>query len=334
MCRFRCVSKGWRDLISSPVFAAAHRSRHGPLLVDAGSFEEEEPVGGRDMRLMDMDGNVVRVIKGAGGYGMMCNTSLDGSSCGSVNVVNPATGELLVTCPQVDVMVRVLDDDACEILTLGDGRGWRKALALPKVHPCSRRGSPVTIDGIMYFLVECNNHSLLCLDLESEQWKPDVLEGPRKFVGVEMWRKTTAIRITELNGSLCMVQPVCGDIHGYNDDELDDPVTNIWILDNSDKRTWTKACTLPMAPTACRYIPLRVMHGGRKLLLHCSFDEGRSLVLQIYDLHTNMCTNIVGAPPNLAGRIGLCSFHLDNHNPVSAKNLLARFLDQAFLFFL
>uniref|UniRef100_A0A8R7TRE8 F-box domain-containing protein n=1 Tax=Triticum urartu TaxID=4572 RepID=A0A8R7TRE8_TRIUA len=81
VCRFRCVSKGWRNLISSPVFAAAHRSRHGPLLVDAGSFEEEEPVGGRDMRLMDMDGNVVRVIKGAGGYGMMCNTSLDGLIC-------------------------------------------------------------------------------------------------------------------------------------------------------------------------------------------------------------------------------------------------------------
>ena len=40
----------------------------------------------------------------------MCNTSLDGlicvngASCGGVNVVNPATGEVLMTCPRVDVV--------------------------------------------------------------------------------------------------------------------------------------------------------------------------------------------------------------------------------------
>ncbi|KQK02760.1 hypothetical protein BRADI_2g03520v3 [Brachypodium distachyon] len=110
VCRSRCVSKAWRDLIRSPVFAAAHKSRHGPLLVDAGSFHEEEPAGGRDLRLMDMDGSVVRVIRGAGGFGMMSNTSLDdlicvnGASCDGINVVDPATGEVLLTCPQVDIV--------------------------------------------------------------------------------------------------------------------------------------------------------------------------------------------------------------------------------------
>jgi hypothetical protein len=31
LCRFRCVSKGWRALISDPAFAAAQSSR--PLVV-------------------------------------------------------------------------------------------------------------------------------------------------------------------------------------------------------------------------------------------------------------------------------------------------------------
>uniref|UniRef100_A0A8R7PLI3 F-box domain-containing protein n=1 Tax=Triticum urartu TaxID=4572 RepID=A0A8R7PLI3_TRIUA len=80
--RFRWVSKGWLDLLSNnPVFAAVHMRRHGPLLVDSGSFQEEEPAGGRDMRLLDVDGHVVRVIKGAGGFGWMCNTSVDDLVC-------------------------------------------------------------------------------------------------------------------------------------------------------------------------------------------------------------------------------------------------------------
>jgi hypothetical protein len=62
------------------------------------------------MRLMDMDGNLVRVIRGAGGYGMISSSSLDdlicvnGASCGGVNMVDPATAEALATCPQVDVV--------------------------------------------------------------------------------------------------------------------------------------------------------------------------------------------------------------------------------------
>jgi hypothetical protein len=86
-----------------------------------------------------------------------------------------------------------------------------------------------------------------------------------------------------------------------------------------------------MAPFACRYMPLRVMHDGVKLLFHCSFDEGRSLVLQIYDPRTNSCTDLTGAPHDLAGRIGLCSFGLDH--PTLPNSLLARFLDQAMSFF-
>ncbi|CAN6216070.1 unnamed protein product [Urochloa humidicola] len=70
LCRFRCVSKGWRALISSPAFIAAHRSRAAnskkkkksraaPLLV--GVFVASS--GEIELRVMDVDGNVLRVLR-------------------------------------------------------------------------------------------------------------------------------------------------------------------------------------------------------------------------------------------------------------------------------
>jgi hypothetical protein len=143
-----------------------------------------------------------------------------------------------------------------------------------------------------------------------------------------MWRSTLAIRIRELHGALCIVQPVCDDKAPI------DPFTNIWILDDSGKN-WIKVYTIPMAPSASRYMPLRVMRDGGKLLVLCSldvyFNKERKLVLQIYDPCTGSCVHVVEAPRDVAGRIGLCSFGLDH--PLSGKTLLACFLDQAFLFF-
>jgi F-box interacting protein len=340
--------------------------------VDAGSYQEEEPDGGRNMRLLDMDGNVVRVLKGVGGYGMMCNTSVDGlicvngASCGGVNVVDPSTGKVLVSCPQMDVLehgvfpdvalryyatfgfgravpsgdyklVRLGADHTCEVFTLGDGNGWRQVLQQSPSGICYKRGSPVVIKGVMYVfhfhVVKYETHDTLrCFDLESEQWTADVIQGPWKVVGDKMWRGTAAVRLTELNGALCMVQSVFGDV--YSQAKQPDPITNIWILDDHDKTRWIKAYTVTMAPSACRYMPLWVMGDGEKLLLHCSFDKERdeewSLVLQIYDRRTDTCTNIPGTPDDLAGRIGLCSFGF-NH-AVFPKSLMARFLDQALLY--
>jgi F-box interacting protein len=377
VCRFRCVSKRWRDLISSPVFAAAHRSHHGPLLVDSGSFQEEEPLGGRDMRLLDMDGNVVRVLRGLGGYGMLSNGSLDdlicvnGASCGGVNVVDPATGEVLVSCPQMDVLehdafpyaqqryysafgfgravpsgeyklVRLGADRTCEVFTVGDGRGWRRVQQQSPEEICCRRGSPVVSNGLMYVFQRANYDPLYCFDLQSEQWRPGVIEGPVKLADDKMRSRaekrrnmTVAIRLTELNGALCMVQAVFDDIYNHANKHPADPFTSIWILDSSDGRSWIKTYTIAMAPSTCRYVPLRVLDDGAKLLLQCSIErgcgEGWSVVLQIYDRRTDTCTNIPGTPNDIARRIGLCSFRFDNS--VSSKCSLARFLDHALLFF-
>jgi hypothetical protein len=119
-----------------------------------------------------------------------------------MNVVNSATAEVLATCPQVDVvehdafpyaavryyaifgfgraaasgeykMVHVVNDRTCEILTLGDDN-------VQKVH---------------------NDDTLLCFDLEREQWRSDVLQGPRKFFEAKMWRSTLVIHIAQLNGA-------------------------------------------------------------------------------------------------------------------------------------
>jgi hypothetical protein len=61
-CRFRCVSNEWCSLISGPDFIAAHKSRHAEPLIAVYSFREE-PRKGTELRLVDMDGNVVRVMK-------------------------------------------------------------------------------------------------------------------------------------------------------------------------------------------------------------------------------------------------------------------------------
>jgi hypothetical protein len=57
LCRFMSVSKQWRALISNPAFVAAHESRAEPLLVSSYSNNTR-------LQLTDMDGNIVRRMKG------------------------------------------------------------------------------------------------------------------------------------------------------------------------------------------------------------------------------------------------------------------------------
>ncbi|KAF7034997.1 hypothetical protein CFC21_045939 [Triticum aestivum] len=344
VCRFRCVSRGWPDLISAPDFAAAHRSRHGPLLVDTGYFRQEKPAAGRDMRLMDMEGNVIRVIRVVGGFGITCSSSLDdliavsrGPSNG-IHVVDPATGEVLLTCPPMEVktlevhpfiamaryeiygfgraissdeykVVRIAKDKrTCEVLTLGDdpSSAWRRTLPPPISVPTDV-GSPVAVNGIMYFLADETRETLLCFDIESEQWKANMIKGPRKGNPLEMRRKTAAICISELNGALCMVIA----------EKQDSRSTNIWTLDDSGKINWIKAYSIPMTPYTSRYMPLMVMPGGGKLLLQCH-GPAQSVILQIYDPRTNTSTHVMKAPKQLGDRIAICNFRF--HRRVSANN--------------
>jgi hypothetical protein len=101
LCRFRCASKGWDLLVSDPAFATAHRSRHSaePFLAVSSS--------NGDLRLTDMDGNVVSAAKGVVGTGLV-STGMDdlvcvtGYSCGGARVINTATAEVLADCPELE----------------------------------------------------------------------------------------------------------------------------------------------------------------------------------------------------------------------------------------
>uniref|UniRef100_A0A453N0H9 F-box associated beta-propeller type 3 domain-containing protein n=3 Tax=Aegilops tauschii TaxID=37682 RepID=A0A453N0H9_AEGTS len=289
----------------------------------------------------DMNGNVMRVFKGMGGNGIVC-TSVDDLICitggysGGAHVLDPATGRTLMACSEVEVrshdkdpyiitpyfttfglgraagqlraykVVRLTDDGACEVLTLGDGARWRKAQPPPVKVP-NNRGSPVCINGILHFLAgkKLEEDSLLCFDLESEQWKDQLIEGPRKLVADEEWQKTSLIRVTELNGDLCMIQSLL--------QMTVQPRAKIWILSNPDAGSWIKAYTIPMAYSTCFYTPLMIRDDG-KLLLHCIIGcatHRTSLVLQLYDPCTGACSDVMKMPDNLIERIGICRWRLD-----------------------
>jgi hypothetical protein len=65
-CRFRCVSKGWHALISSPAFVEAHKTRAEPLLMCVTNSKSSSGEYSSVLRLMDVDGNILRVINMAG----------------------------------------------------------------------------------------------------------------------------------------------------------------------------------------------------------------------------------------------------------------------------
>ncbi|XP_051197322.1 putative F-box protein At1g47765 [Lolium perenne] len=174
LCRFRCVSRGWRALISDPVFATMHKS---PIV----SFSKENPCAlYRDLRLMDMDGNVVKAIEGKGSIGLH-STSVDSLICvvanvfsGLAHVVDLATGEALLDCPEskdlisyrqcvfgfgrsapsgLYKVVRLWDyQTGCEVLTVGEDTEWRTAQSSP-VYISAYRSSPVAVNGNIYFLI-------------------------------------------------------------------------------------------------------------------------------------------------------------------------------------
>ncbi|CAN6193805.1 unnamed protein product [Urochloa humidicola] len=95
LCRFRCVSKAWRVLISDPAFAATQRSRAGAAPLLAGVFTAAEERR-RELRVMDTNGNVVRVIKDVEGTPVPARLDLvclDGGAEHGAQVIDPATGE-------------------------------------------------------------------------------------------------------------------------------------------------------------------------------------------------------------------------------------------------
>uniref|UniRef100_N1QPL2 F-box associated beta-propeller type 3 domain-containing protein n=1 Tax=Aegilops tauschii TaxID=37682 RepID=N1QPL2_AEGTA len=291
------------------------------------------------MRLVNMDGEVVRVIDGMRGIWIPAPMSPDDVVCGIgylhdapcvSGVIDLATMKVLVARLEGDKawgfgraipsgaykLVRFRARTNCEVFTIGDGAGWRRRKARPLRHRYNSRDRyTAAVNGKLYFLPEerRDRNSLLCFDLESEEWKKNIRGPPNVEI---LW----LIDLGKLNGALCISELKDWKTnHGY---------TNIWLLTDSDKSTWVKAYTVPLDPSIplgsfsyCWMIPLGMLHDGSKLLfcysdgLGCS-EVGRPQVLQIYDPRYGTCIGVMKKLLGDDGSVaGFCSLHLGHFVP-------------------
>ncbi|KAM0824256.1 hypothetical protein ACQ4PT_070324 [Festuca glaucescens] len=292
LSRFRCVSKGWYALISDNIIAV-YKSRAEPLLVVGSRWDTS-------LRLIDVSGNVVKVIENVGYVWKLICTSRDNLVCvigisSDVKVIDLASGKVVQTCRKTGLLgfghtipsgvhkVVYINPYSCEILTVGDGVGWRP-MQLPTTSNISYARSPVVVNGVLHLVLRSHldGNSVLCFNLASEEWMK-AINGPPNLdlQKCDLW-------LSELNGSLCMVQPEdesCG--------------TNIWLLTDSNKNTWVKVFTVPL--DSCGYYqvkPLRILRDGKRLLF-CNTHESTDLSsVQIYDSHI---WDLIDAPNALAG---------------------------------
>ncbi|KAK1612779.1 hypothetical protein QYE76_036452 [Lolium multiflorum] len=323
LCRFRCASKQWRALISDPIFQTTHDSRVKPLLVGRD---------GASLRLMDMEGNVVRTMDGVDPWWMLY-CSVHGHACVAngqspdPQVIDLATGKMLLPGPNlpetphyyygysvytygfgrtalshVYKVVRYRRGrffHPCDVLTLGDGVGWRQTQSPPTLVSLSYNQRSVAINGVLHLFVLGENN-ILCYDLDSEAWNKKI-EGPSEAIMRDPSVKTRNASMAELNGALCMVQT---KVHtsGHS-------CTDMWLLTDSDNNTWSKTYTIWMATTVDLVKPLRMMPEGGKLLFY--YMKGNSTpIMQIFDPRDQTCTNMMGTTTGLTGTIVLCNLRL------------------------
>jgi F-box interacting protein len=153
---------------------------------------------------------------------------------------------------------------------------------------------PVAINGVLHFLGATDypsGVSLLCFDLDSEQWKKKMIHGPATEDGKVPDRST--ISITEFHGSLCMVKAT-------------EPYTDIWLLIDSDKSAWRKIYTIPekLCPRNC--LPLMIPPDGEKILLQHFTIFDALIYLKIYDTRTAICKYDDKMPQGIAGVCSSC----------------------------
>ncbi|KAF7104255.1 hypothetical protein CFC21_105163 [Triticum aestivum] len=319
-CRFKSVCREWRALINDPAFVAAHKARAEPLLAIAADSCDEPST----LRLIDMDGHIIKVIKNSlpilrlvcsSPGNLMC---VIGYALGIARVLNLATGEAAVidltsnfmgfgrAAPSGAYKIVCVSPGSTEILTVGDGVCWRQAQPLPS-SSISYNSRPVVVRGVMYLILvsQLNGDSVICFDLESEEWKGGIRGPPSSE------RQRCDASLQELNGALCMLLPEVGNIyHG---------TMSIWLLIDSRKGVWIKVYSIPMDPSAYSLItPLRILGDNGKLLFHVTLSFDEFAVLQIYDPRHRTFTD---APKVLAGdnggSISLCSLHLDSFLPAN-----------------
>ncbi|CAN6207051.1 unnamed protein product [Urochloa humidicola] len=331
LCRFRCVCKRWRALISDQTFVAVQKSRAAPLI--AGVFRSRsmaEDDESYELRVMDMDGSVLRVFKDVACMSLV-PTRLDlicvynEQGGGDAKIIDPAAGKVLavggernprIGTPRSSCSYYSLgravpsgaykvfhiyddgDDQLCEIATINSYDAeptWRRRT--PPVWTDGYGGSKAMVNGILYFMqygTYDRQHCIATFDLESEEWK-EMIDGP----GMELWKdgESCGIVLAELKATLNIVQTVYYPFsyqygHGYG------TCIDIWLLVDSKKSIWVKQYTIQMPRSLFRNKALDVLGDGRILLLNGFWKQERDRfsyrhILQFYNPCTKVVTDIM-----------------------------------------
>ncbi|KAM0887360.1 hypothetical protein ACQ4PT_029086 [Festuca glaucescens] len=295
--RFRRVSRGWRAIISDPLFLAAQKSRPAEPLLVVGSSSES------CLRLVDVEGSVTTVISYDTGcdWTPVCSSPIDDVLCvTSYSKGVPVAGMIDLTT--MKVLVTHLELDRAWGCGHAVPSGTYKVVRFKSSLECeSCDNHTAAINGILHFLAVALPDaagSVLCFDLETEEWKSRIAGPPNVKLG------RLEISLGDLNGALCMVEP---GIHS-----TDFGYTNIWLLTDSYESLWVKAYKIPLDPsTYYHMMPLRVFQDGSKLLFRYN-KRGGAPVLQIYDHYHDTCTDaMVKLLGDHVSGIGFCSLHLE-----------------------
>ncbi|KAK1652121.1 hypothetical protein QYE76_069926 [Lolium multiflorum] len=334
LCRYRCVSKNWRALICNPGFVTVHRFRAEPLLV-AMSCSGDGP---SFLQMMDVQGNVVKVVKYPGCVQSFClsiGRLLDpnfGHKFSNIRVIHLDTGKKFRTCQKPAKKERDVDASRSTRIErcFGFGStaksGVRKIfgvvlqLVITGIYQCEvlslgkgakwrpTRPPPYSISAVYDDYSEgvtLNGYVyFLSLDEESVLLISFDLESEEWKViqgpsGVLSHAAMEKISIAELNGSVCLVQNM-----GF--------MICLWLLTDPSKQTWIKIYSIRMGYKPIHLLtPLRMIHPSGKLLFCYFYNKTSGPELQIYDPRSGGCTDVKNAPTNLVGNIRLCSTNVD-----------------------
>ncbi|CAN6163213.1 unnamed protein product [Urochloa humidicola] len=328
LCRFRCICKGWRALISDQTFVAAQKSRAPPLI--AGVFRSRSMAEVFELRVMDMDGSVLRVFKDVARS--LEPTRLDGLICDSTTrcgarIIDPATAQVLtIDKPDPGTPMPPLrhygfgraapsgaykllripvsfnnHDHLCEIVTINNYCSevtWRQRPVPPvTIDWCG--DSKAAVNGILYFM-SCTTSDtpasqgqcrIATFNLESEEWT-ETIDGPEIGPGKdgEAWD----FALAELKATLNMVHTVY--YYSVSDEDGYGAYANIWLLIDSKKSIWVKQYTIQMPRNLLPIKALDVVCDGRVLLLNQKVEQDEfpyRHVLQFYNPSTEALTDFM-----------------------------------------
>ncbi|GER29070.1 F-box and associated interaction domains-containing protein [Striga asiatica] len=286
LCKFRCVSKSWLDLLTrDKEFITRHmkRSKEKPMsLFRRYDFKSQVII---EMTLKDVQGNTVDKFMEK--IDVMVDSFL---TCGplsvfcgmcSLYICNPSMHRVVrvPSAPKarfqnvgfgylpkkseykiVNLFYSSLDENhklKCEVFSFKNGENvqsgsWRTIKRCP--FKTWIDGYPVCANGIMYWtILSCENKSILCLNLENEEFS-DIcypVHGDKKYSFLEC---------VGLMGDLRVV--------GFSAEEPN--MIDIWALKDKEKKVWGIECRVDLFPLCPKFL-IPICDGeSEEILVHIS----------------------------------------------------------------